>query len=291
MKKIVIGLFCLNLSNLTAKFIDLHSSELLFKSSFEEGVYLKETNREGSSIWWQGLEGSDNDSFEWPIKLQGEEGQFQMIVHDDEIDDYIENELKTVIGIDGEESRVLHQKIKNKEEESTQDPYVVITGGKEQKKLYIRYALKFPSNLADILETDGWLAFCEYKTASDYRLAFYIYQNEKDDLYWYVHGDNMVLDDRDYEEYWSLENRKYPIKAGEWQDIEIYWNRDKNNGQVWMAVDGDIIFNYKGSTKLKESIEEMMLFTNYANKPLEQWVDNVEIWNNFPCGFEQSCHN
>jgi hypothetical protein len=33
----------------------------------------------------------------------------------------------------------------------------------------------------------------------------------------------------------------------------------------------------------------MMLFTNYAAVPLEQWVDNIEIWSDFPCGVAQSC--
>jgi len=266
------------------------ASELLFKSSFEEGVYLSDTYRDDSPIWWQQLKGSDNDKFSWPINLGGKDGLFQMITNNKDISKYIENSLVTVKGIDGQPSQVLRQEIKQKEQDDAQDPYAVYTDDKEQKKLYIRYSLKLPTNLAEKLGKDGWLAFCEYKTASDYRLAFYIYSDKNKQLSWYVHGDNVVLDDRPYKEFWSKESLR-PVKTGEWMDIEIFWERSKNDdGRVWMAVDGKTIFDYKGQTKLNEPIREMMLFTNYSNVPLVQWVDNIEIWNDFPCGQGKSCY-
>jgi len=266
------------------------ASELLFKSSFEEGVYLSDVDREDSQIWWQQLKGSDNYNFSWPINLGGKDGLFQMITNDEDISEYIENSLVNMEGIDGRPTRVLRQEIKQKEHSWSQDPYVVYTNDKEQKKLYLRYSLKFPTNLAEKLGKDGWLTFCEYKTASDYRLAFYIYCDKNKKLYWYVHEDNVVLNDRPYKEFWSQKNFT-PVKAGEWMDIEIFWDRSKNDdGKVWMALDGKSIFDYKGRTKLSEPIREMMLFTNYSNVPMTQWVDNIEIWDDFPCGQGKSCH-
>lgn len=267
----------------------MYAANLLFKSSFEEGVYLTQPERRDSPIWWQTLKGSDSKKFHWPINLQGKDGVFQMITKDDNISNYIENSIVSMVGIDGNTSRVLQQKITQKEHEDSQDPYLIYTNNKEQKKIYLRYALKFPKNLAERLGKNGWLAFCEYKTASDYRLAFYIYANEKKKLYWYVHGDNVVLDDRPYQEFWHQENFS-TVKSGEWMDIEIFWNRSKGkDGRVWMAVDGKTIFDYNGKTKLEEAIEIIMLFTNYANAPITQWVDNVEIWDDFPCTKGESC--
>ena len=265
------------------------ASELLFKSSFEKGVYLSSVDRKDSSIWWQGLKGSDTKGFSWPINLGGKNGLFQIITNSKNISKYIKNSIVNIQGKDGKFTRALHQEIKQKENSWSQDPYVVYTNDNEQKKLYLRYSLKFPSNLAEKLGKDGWLTFCEYKTASDYRLAFYIYCDKNKNLYWYVHEDNVVLDDRPYKEFWFQKNFT-PIKAGEWMDIEIYWRRSqKDDGHVWMAVDGKVIFNYKGKSKLKEPIHMMILFTNYANVPIEQWVDNIEIWNDFPCGESKSC--
>ena len=266
------------------------SANLLFKSSFEEGVYLGKVERKESTVWWQSLMGSDNDEFTWPIRLAGEEGEFQMIIHNQEIDSYIKNSLEYVKGIDGKKSRVLHQVVKKKDKRYSQDPYVVYTKNKEQKEIYLRYTLKYPKNLAEKLGKNGWLTFCQYKTASDYRLSFYIYTDENKKLYWYVHEDNVVVDDIPYKEYWFRENRSN-VKQGEWFDVEIYWYRSKfKNGRVWLAIDGRVLIDYRGRTMLDEPIHEMMLFTNYANGPLEQWVDNLEIWDTFPCGKGKSCN-
>jgi len=261
---------------------------LLFKSSFENGVYLEKPNKKDSTIWWQNIKGSDNDNFEWPITINNEAGEFQMIINDDNITEYIQNDLVVVNGIDDKKSRVLHQKIKKKEHHWSQDPYVIHTQNKEQKTLYIRYSLKYPVDLAEKLGKDGWLTFCQYKTATDYRLTYYIYADKNKKLYWYVHEDNVVIDGVPYKEYWYQENYS-EVKQGEWMDVEIYWNRSKN-GRVWLAVDGKVIIDYKGQTMLKEPINEMMLFTNYAIRPIEQWVDNIEIWDDFPCGKGKSCH-
>ena len=266
--------------------------KLLFKSSFEEDTYLVVPNRRESTVWWQEIRSSSNNKLSWPITLQGEEGCFQMITNDDNIGDFIENRIDTVIGIKGKETKVLHQIVKKKEQEWSQDPYVVYTKDKEQKKLYIRYALKYPANLSELLGKDGWLTFCQFKTTTDYRLSYYIYRDEAFNLYWYVHGDNVVIDDVPYKEYWFKENRKIAVPEGKWFDVEIFWDRSSNNnGRVWLAINGEIVFDYIGVTKIKDPIHEMMLFTNYASVPLEQWVDNIEIWSDFPCGIGKSCHD
>ena len=264
---------------------------LLFKSSFEDGVYLEKPDRKDSTIWWQNIKGSDNNDFEWPITLNDEKGEFQMIINDQNITEYIQNSLVVVKGIDNNKSRVLHQKIMKKEHRWSQDPYVIHTNDKEQKRLYLRYSLKYPIDLAERLGKDGWLTFCQYKTATDYRLTYYIYTDKNKKLYWYVHEDNVVVDGAPYKEYWYQENYSQ-VKQGEWFDVEIYWNRSKNKkeGRVWLAIDGKVVIDYKGQTMLEEPINQMMLFTNYAVAPIEQWVDNVEIWDDFPCGEGKSCH-
>jgi len=266
--------------------------KLLFKSSFEEDSYLLVPNKRDSTVWWQEIRSRENSRFSWPIKLQGEEGCFQMITNDKNINDYIENRIETVIDINGEETKALYQVIKKKEHEWSQDPYVIYTKDKEQKKLYMRYSLKYPKNLAELLGKDGWLTFCQFKTTSDYRLSYYIYSDKCSNLYWYAHGDNVVIDDVPYEEYWFQENKSVPIPVGDWFDVEIFWNRSaKSDGKVWLAINGEVVIDYRGVTKIKDPIHEMMLFTNYASVPLEQWVDNIEIWSDFPCGIARSCYD
>ena len=61
---------------------------------------------------------------------------------------------------------------------------------------------------------DGWAVISEFKTSSDYRLALYVYQDNYNNLYWYVHGDNVVIDDAPYKEFWYRENRNIPVPVG-----------------------------------------------------------------------------
>jgi hypothetical protein len=249
-------------------------------------------DREKSKIWWQHIKNDTNSSFNWPIKLNNEEGSFQIIVEDNNVNMYVENKIEITKGVDGKKTNALHQIVKEKEHNWTQVPYIINTKDKEVKRLYIRYSLKLPKNLSEQLGKNSWLVLSEYKTIQDYRLALYLYTDENKKLYWYAHGDNIVSEDVPYKEYWYIENKEIPVLEGEWMDIEIFWKRStKDDGRVWLSVNGNNVIDYKGNTKIKDPIRAIMLFTNYSNKPIKQWIDNIEIWDDYPCGIRQSCHN
>ena len=266
------------------------SANLIFKSSFDDKTSLLPPDRKDSEIWWQDIKcNTKAKGSQWP-KQKGT-ASFQLIVNKHNVNDYIENKIETTMGINNKKTKALHQIIKKKEHEWTQVPYLIETDDKEQDQLYIRYSLKLPKNLSEILGKDGWLVLSEYKTISDYRLALYIYADKKKNLYWYAHGDNVVLDDIPYEEYWYRENRKIAVPVGKWMDVEIFWKRSKGkDGRVWLSIDGKKVIDYHGSTKLIDPIRIIMLFTNYANNPIDQWIDNVEVWDDFPCETGKSCH-
>lgn len=265
-------------------------AELLFHSTFDETT-LQQPQRQNSPIWWQEIKSTHNSPFTWPIKLQSEAGSFQMIVNHDNIHQYIENRIVNVPDNAGQPTKALLQHIKVKEHPWTQTPYAIYTKNKEQKKLYLSYSLKYPKDLANILGDNSWLTFCQFKTKTDYRLAYYIYSDANQRLYWYAHGDNVVLDNIPYESYWQQENKAIPVPTGKWFEVEIFWNRSRGkDGRVWLAIDGQTVIHYQGPTKLKEPIHEIMLFTNYAAVPLKQWVDNIQVWSDFPCGEAQSCY-
>jgi hypothetical protein len=266
-----------------------YSANLIFKSSFDNDTSLLPPERKGSEIWWQDIKGSKNNQSTWP-KEKGK-GSFQMIINKNNINDYIENKIETTIGINNTKTKALHQIVKKKEHPWSQVPYRIDTNDKDQDRLYIRYSLKLPENLSEVLGKDGWLVLSEYKTVSDYRLAIYIYADKKKNLYWYAHGDNVVLDDIPYKEYWYRENKSLPVPEGKWIDVEIFWKRStKSDGRVWLTIDGETVIDYNGSTKLVDPIRIIMLFTNYASVPLDQWIDNVEVWDDFPYGTGISCH-
>jgi len=273
--------------------ISLISQNLIFKSSFEDGVYLEAPyfDDPNSGTWWQDLKGADNSNFSWPVNLWGGKGTFQVLV-DAQLPhaDYIENTLETVLTNNGLPTRVLHQQIKQKAEGFTQDPYIVETNY-EGGDLYVRFSIKYNANLPEVLGPDGWLTFFEWKTSGDYRIAAYIYADKKKNLYWYVHGDNVANGGLPYEEFWFKEDHNLEVPLNKWFTMEFFSHRSTgNDGRFWWAVDGHVIADYKGATKKIKDIDRIMLFTTYTGADaLEQWIDAIEIWDDFPCGNGTPC--
>jgi hypothetical protein len=260
-----------------------NDAKLLFASGFEAGVSLLPAVYDEGGIWWQDLVGGDVPGYFWPASLQGKQGVLQLIVdYDEDIDRYIQNRIVKTLDGAGMPTKALHQNIIKKQQEDTQDPFIIYTEDSEVEDLYISYSLKYPENLMDILGDDGWAVLTEFKTTGDYRLALYVYE-ENGELYWYMHGDNVVIDDSPYKEYWFIENHSIPVPTGKWFDVEIAWHRSINDsGWVDWKVNNQTVSHYKGPTKLKDPINAVMVFTNYASGPLEQWIDNVEIWDKVP---------
>jgi hypothetical protein len=283
MKLTVSLLVLISFISLSAK-----SQNLIFKSSFEEGVYLEEPffDSPDSGTWWQHLRGSDSSGYSWPVNLWGGEGVFQVLV-DAELpsSDYIENTLEIIDDADGNPTRVIHQNIKQKAEGFTQDPYIVYTEN-EEGDLYVRFSIKYEADLEAILGPNGWLTFFEWKTSGDYRIAAYIYEDLENNLYWYVHGDNEANGGLPYEEFWYEENYEVEVPQGEWFTLEFFWHRSTgNDGRFWWAMNGNIIADHIGPNKDIEPIDRIMLFTAYSGSDsINQWVDDVEIWDDFPCG-------
>ncbi len=263
--------------------------KIIYKSSFDESKLLP-PKRNDSEIWWQKIE-NKRKKRKKNSKTKKEIGSFQIIVNNKRFYNYVSNKIEKTKGIDNIETKALHQVIKKKEHEWTQDPYLIETNDHEVKQLYISYSLKYPKNLSQLIGKDGWVVLSEYKTVSDYRLALYVYRDKSKKLYWYAHGDNVVVDDVPYIEYWERENRDIPVPVGEWMDVEIFWKRSHgHDGRVWLSINGRTVIDYHGKTKIKDPIRIIMLYTNYASRPIDQWIDNVEVWNGFPCGEGKSCH-
>lgn len=271
---------------------------LLFKSGFEEGVFLEPARADEGGVWYQNIKGSDVEGFSFPISLWGSKGVFQVLVdaeHNASV--YIQNELITTVGHKGKPSRVISSTIMKADKQWTQDPYI-LDEAKEQGDLYVSYWLKLPKNLLEVLgdgsQDDGWCTFFEWKSSGDYRIAAYVYM-DNGRPFWYVHGDNEANPEIEvpYQEYWHLENKKVAVPEGEWFHVEFFWHRSiGKDGRFWWAVDGNVVADYHGRNKIKEPINRIMLFTVYAEKyPLTQLVDDIEIWDGFPCGEGQSCHN
>ncbi len=277
---------------------DRTQPKLLFKSGFEEGVYLDVPYADEGGVWYQDIKGSDVEGFSFPMDIWDTKGIFQVLV-DSELNasEYIENKIITTTGHKGTDTKVMSSQILKADAAWTQDPYILMDA-KEDGDLYVSYWLKLPEDLLSVLgdgsHDDGWCTFFEWKTSGDYRIAAYVYI-EDGKPFWYAHGDNVANQDNfnGYEEYWYRENKTVAVPEGEWFKVEFFWHRSSSDdGRFWWAVDGNVIVDYHGANKIQEPIDRIMLFTVYSEKyPLKQLVDDIEIWDGFPCGEGESCYD
>ena len=249
----------------------LGNKNILIKTDFEKDIFLKEKISE--QVWWQ--------DFWWKnINLKWYETKLQFIVDwKSDINKYAETEIKQTLTNENKHTKALYLNIKKFQRKDTQIPLITYTDWKEIENLNIKYSLKFPKNLSDKLWKNGWAVISEYKTTWDFRLAIYVYSDEKKDLYWYMHWDNVVNDPEKYEEFWYKENKKIAVPVWEWFDVNISWKRWTTNWKVDFLVNNKNVLNYVWKTKIKDNIDAIMYFTNYSSNPIDIWIDNFEVSN------------
>ncbi len=125
-------------------------AKLLFKSGFEDGVYLDLPYNDGGGCWFQDIKGDDIKSFEFLTDLWSTKATFQILVDSEKNpDNYIKNEIITIIEHNKKYTKVMSSEVIKADESWTQDPYILINA-KENGDLYVSYWLKLPKNLPEV---------------------------------------------------------------------------------------------------------------------------------------------
>jgi hypothetical protein len=69
--------------------------------------------------------------------------------------------------------------------------------------------------------------------------------------------------------------------------VEVFWHRGgESDGRVWMAINGEVVVNrhvdlIRGNPKPINRIFVHQLYTG-GRYPAFQWVDDLQIWSDFP---------
>jgi hypothetical protein len=172
--------------------------------------------------------------------------------------------------------------------------------------LYISFWRKLEPDLLSKFGGQNWYVVFEWKTAGDMRLGAQIVNyGNVNAPYFLIQLDNVANQTPfTFHEYWrcpyfddpngdlvldpACNAGVFPVPAfGSWFKFEVFWHRSTgNDGRVWMAVNGTVIVDRFGPTKIAANIDRIMYMQLYsdASLPLEQWTDDVQIWTKIPVG-------
>ncbi len=258
---------------------------LLFKSGFENGVYIDDKLIEDAQDY-RIIRGSDVSPFSWPINILGAKESGLHYVFDDN-QKAVSSIIETTTGHDGSPTKALYQQENYQLDDSddTQCPYEILDITDGAKDLYIRYWVKLDSESITKHQNDLWRTFFEYKTkdydeGTGFRLISFIDTDEDGIPYWHWQGD-----ETSEKSIWEIKNKKIPVPLDEWFLTEFYWHWSENeDGQALWKVNNQIVGNHFGpTTRNSKPIDFIMLFQIYGtSNPKHQWIDDIEIWDTIP---------
>jgi hypothetical protein len=275
-------------------------SSLLFWSGFEGTVAPGVPYDCYGNGCFQDINGADSwTGFNWPPKVNNGTARYQMISNSGSnpgptgIGKYISNQVQTVTGPKGTQTRAMYSLIKesgccgtdSQGGGSTQTPYHIHPGS-DVKEMYISQWVKLQPDMIEKMSFGTWRDLFEVKTTdTDYRIELQIRVDAgQSKAYWMARTDTYVPSHKDF---WRVYNKDVPVPVGQWFKLETYFKRSSgSDGRIWMAVNGQKIVDRFGPTMGPNNspINRIMVNQLYSGGtyPIYQWVDNVQVWSTFP---------
>jgi hypothetical protein len=299
------------------------TANLLFKTGYDGAVIGPVIDCSGGfpgSCWQRILNGTDPvTGFSWPLRLWYQPGdstttndsKYQLIVVDSGVDtseapSYIRNEIQTVTGPHGNQTKAQYQALLKPKADpqapyELQDPFIILSSKprESQGPIYIRQWMKIAPTSG--VGLGSWRNIIQWKTGGDYRLNLDVSnfsQNQSGQPhFWRLHADNNSNANPPVPivHYWERLDQVTPVPvAGQWFKLEIFWDRKApgQDGRVWVAINGQQIFNVTDEALWGVSnlpINRIMAQQLYTGADavegqirIEQWTDDFEIWDGFP---------
>ena len=250
-------------------------------------------------------------NFTWPVHVWDLDGVLQATTANSDVTDgsnlstHILDQIQTVTGHSGSQTKVLYQGIRTDKSGyswSPQNPHYMYYPGEPpnpQGDLYIRYWIKMGSASG----LGSWRTLLQWKTNGDFRVSLNTttygqgVNSECDSngsVYWMLGADNVANGGATPAVYWEKCDKTHAIPVGQWFKVEFFSHRGTQggtDGRVWVAINGQTYFDITGSQmwgaqgKKVNRIMAPQIYTGAhpsSSAPVEQWIDDYEIWDNFP---------
>ncbi|HWX47232.1 MAG TPA: carbohydrate-binding domain-containing protein [Roseomonas sp.] len=266
-------------------------ANLLLSSGFEGNLSLTAPYNVSGGNAYQDISGTDSSTgYSWPGDIWGGKSTIQLLTMGGDMSSVISNSIDTVSGVDGASTQALHLDVNQKISDASQSPFM-ISPQQSPSEFYISEWIKLPSNLGELLGPGGWMTGVpEWKSAGDFRVVTNIQVDNNGTPYWAMKWDTNANGNVPMQTFWEGQNHSVPVPQGEWAHVEFYTNRDNTNGQVWLKVNGQTVFDHVGDTigQNNAPIDRIFLASPYSNTPADMLVDNVQVWDGLPSSTSSS---
>lgn len=268
------------------EFVSTEPGELLFKSGFEEEIYISDPTGPIETTNYSDykfIKGTDaTTGYTWPIEILG--SNFGGLHYVDDDGSGIESSIELIDAPGGGSTQALFQRV-NYSLGSTQSPYQINNITENPNELYIKYWLRTDDTA--LIGPSKWRAIWEYKTdnyasndGTGFRMIAFMATNDNGDHYWLFQGDNGPSNP-----IWQERNSDIPVYMDEWFQVEFHINwSEGNDGYASMKVNGQLVGEHFGPTTINsDDLDFIMLTQIYGNShPMHQWIDDIEIWDGIP---------
>jgi hypothetical protein len=199
-------------------------------------------------------------------------------------DTVFSNAITTTTGHDGAQTRALHLDVNAKPVDYTQSP-LLFQPTSEPGDFYMSAWMKLPDNLWSQLGSGGWFApLPEWKSAGDFRVVNSITALGNGQLAWNMQWDSNANGNIPPQTFWHGENTSVPVPQGQWFKVEFFSHRGDSDGRTWLKVNGQTVLDHTGDNigANNAPVNRVFLGNPYANKPIDVWLDDVQIWDGVP---------
>lgn len=251
-------------------------ANLLFSTGFEGSVSLASPKINSNT---EALQSLQNTGTVW-----GSAPTVQMLSGAGNYGSVFSNSITATTGHDGSQTRALHLGVNSKPADFTQSP-LLFSPKSEPGDFYMSAWMKLPDNLWSKLGAGGWLsALPEWKSAGDFRVLPSIGALSNGKLAWSMQWDTNANGNVPLQTFWRETNSSVPVPQGEWFKVEMFTHRDNTNGRTWLKVNGQTLFDHTGDNigVNNAPIDRIFIGNPYSNKPIDVWLDDVQIWDGVP---------
>ena len=261
-------------------------SNLLFSSGFEGSVALTAPRSISSREAWQDLAGTDSvTGFSWPGNVFGGQWSIQMLNGGGNLNDVIRNSIDTTTGHDGKQTRALHLSVLQRVIGDTQDP-LLIQPTTSPTDLYASEWIKLPANLgAKLGGPGGWMSVGpEWKSAGDFRIDTLVEVDGNGVPHWVMKWDNNANGGLPAQTFWNSNNNAVLVPQDQWFHIEMFTHRSATNGQSWLKVNDQIVFDHTAPTIGQKGapIDRIFMGNPYGSAPVDMYVDDIQVRDGIP---------